>query len=520
LLQTFADQAVIAIENVRLFNETKEALERQTATSEILRIISSSPTDVQPVLDAIARCSVELCDAYFANVFLVEGGMVHWRASHNVPPEANALMRSTYPLATNADEFIPRIVREQQVLVLEDAQDPDLALHGHNRARAIGHRSWVAVPLLREGSAIGVLAVSRREVKSFSERQIDLLKIFADQAVIAIENVRLFTELQASNRELTTALDKQTATSEILRVISQSQMDVQPVFDAIVHSAVRLLGAYSSTLNRIEGDQIELAAITSTDDAGNAALMAAYPQSLYSEWTPAQAIRDRAPLNIANAQTDPRLPEAQRAAARARGYRSQVVMPLLRQAEAIGALGVTRREPGGFTDDEIALLQTFADQAVIAIENVRLFTELQEKNEALTQAHAQVTESLEQQTAMSDILKVIASSSTDLAPVFDTICQSAIRLCGAYGGLITSFDGTLVHLAAVSSPNPDANEHVRREYPRRPDVTAARDRAILERAVVHIPDTDADSEYTRQVAREFGYRRFAQRAALSALSYR
>ena len=211
--------------------------------------------------------------------------------------------------------------------------------------------------MMREGRAVGTINIYRAEAKPFSENQIELLKTFADQAVIAIENVRLFTELQASNRELTTALDTQTATSDILRVISRSQTDVQPVFDAIVASAVRLLGAYSGALTRIAGDQIELAALTSTDAAGDAAVRATFPQSLQSEGPHAQAIRDRAPLNIADAHTDPRVPEAAHAYARVRGYRSVVVVPMLRHDEAVGTIAVTRREPGGFTDDEIALLR-------------------------------------------------------------------------------------------------------------------------------------------------------------------
>ena len=198
--------------------------------------------------------------------------------------------------------------------------------HGHER-RAVATRSGYRThagraDAPRTATRSGSITVARRGGGPFTDSQIELLQTFADQAVIAIENVRLFTELQASNRELTTALDTQTATSDILRVISRSQTDVQPVFDAIVASAVRLLGAYSGALTRIAGDQIELAALTSTDDAGDAALRALFPQSLQSEGTHAQAIRDRAPLNIADAQTDPRLPEAARAYARARGYRS------------------------------------------------------------------------------------------------------------------------------------------------------------------------------------------------------
>jgi GAF domain-containing protein len=244
--------------------------------------------------------------------------------------------------------------------------------------------------------------------------------------------VRLFTELQASNRELTTALDTQTATSDILRVISRSQTDVQPVFDAIVASAVRLLGAYSGVLTRIKSDQIELAALTSTNDAGDAAARALYPEPLQSERLTARAIRERAPLNFADAHTDPRLPDAEHARARVRGYRSLVVVPMLRHDEAVGAIAVTRREPGGFTDDEIALLQTFADQAVIAIENARLLSELQARTGELTQ-------SVEQLTALGEVSRAV-SSTLDVETVLATIVSRASQLAGAAGCSIYEYD--------------------------------------------------------------------------------
>jgi signal transduction histidine kinase len=199
---------------------------------------------------------------------------------------------------------------------------------------------------------------------------------------------------KAKDRALTEALEQQTATSEILRVISRSQTDVQPVFDAIVASAVRLLEADSGLLTRIAGDQIEIAALTSTDPAGDAILRAAYPLSRHSDRVHARVIRDRAPLNVADAQTDPRLPDVQHATARARGYRSHVAIPLLRHDEALGAIAVTRHAPGGFTDDEIALLQTFADQAVIAIENARLLSELQRRTQELEVASQHKSEFL------------------------------------------------------------------------------------------------------------------------------
>src|SRR5439155_16937014 len=199
----------------------------------------------------------------------------------------------------------------------------------------------------------------------------------------------------------------------------------------------------------IEGDLIELAAITSIDDRADAALRAAFPQSLQSEGAHVQALRDRAPLNIADAPTDPRVSEAGHASARVNGYRSLVVVPLLRHDEAIGAIAVSRREPGGFTDDEIALLKTFADQAVIAIENARLLSELQQKNESLTEAHAQVSEALEQQTATSEILKVIARSPTDAQPVFDAIVASAGRLCSVDDGFIVLVEGDALRTVAA-----------------------------------------------------------------------
>ncbi len=244
--------------------------------------------------------------------------------------------------------------------------------------------------------------------------------------------MRLFTELQASNRELTTALETQTATGDILRVISRSQTDVQPVFDAILASAVRLLGAYSGALTRIAGDQIELAAFTSIDDAADATHKATYPQSLHSEWPHAQAIRNRAPLNIADYQTDPRWSEAERTLAHVRGFRSAVAVPMLRHDEPVGSLGVTRREAGGFTDDEIALLQTFADQAVIAIENARLLTELHGRTTELTRSVGELQ-------ALGEVSRAL-SSTLDLETVLTTIVSRAVQLSGLDGGVVFEYD--------------------------------------------------------------------------------
>jgi GAF domain-containing protein len=505
LLKTFADQAVIAIENVRLFTETKEALEQQTATSEILRVISSSPTDIQPVLDAVVESAARLCESVDCNLFRLHGDRLVLAARHG-PPGGETVGAFSLPIVRGT--VGGRTVLERSAVhVVDLLAEADEYPQAQDNARRYGFRTMLSVPLIRDGTATGVIQVRRTDVRRFTDRQVALLNTFTEQAVIAIENVRLFTELQASNRELTTALDTQTATSDILRVISRSQMDVQPVFDAILASAIRLLGAYVGALTRIAGDQIELAAMTSTDDAVVAVARALYPQPLQSAGAHAQAIRARAPLNIADAYTDPRLPVSAHAYAQFRGYRSQVVVPMLRHDEAIGTIGVTRREPGGFTDDEIALLKTFADQAVIAIENARLLSELQQRNEALTQAHGQVTEALEQQTATSEILSVISSSPTDAQPVFDTIVSSAVKLCDGLFSALYQFDGELIHRVAQHNYTPEALEASDRVFPARPTRALGTGRAILERAVVHMPDVELDPEFQQHaLSRAIGFR--------------
>src|SRR5262249_21783808 len=314
-------QAVIAIENVRLFTELQEknhaltqahaqvteALEQQTATSEILKVISSSPTDVQPVFDAIAANAARLCDAVNGLVSRFDGELLPLAAQYNVDPERLAAVKQAYPRPPSRGALSGRAILTRDVVHVPDvSRDPEYTLP---TATTIGYRSVLAVPMMHEGVPRGTILVARDVVAPFSDAHIALIKTFADQAVIAIENVRLFTELQASNRDLTTALDTQTATSDILRVISRSQTDVQPVFDAILTSAVRLLEAYSGALTRVVDDQIQLAAFTRTDEVGDAAVRAAFPQALQSQGPHALAIRSRAPLNIADAQTDPRLDE-------------------------------------------------------------------------------------------------------------------------------------------------------------------------------------------------------------------
>jgi signal transduction histidine kinase len=359
--------------------------------------------------------------------------MVHHLANYGASPEALAVTRSWYPRPVEMDSTPGMAILTRSVVQVPDIEDPSAGEVVRQIGRGLGFRSSVGVPMLREGDAVGAIIVNRREPGRFSDAEVELVKTFADQAVIAVENVRLFKELEARNGDLTTALDTQTATSDILRVISRSQADVQPVFDAIVTSAVRLLRAHSGSLTRLVGDQIELAALTSTDNAGDANLRETFPRSLHSAGSSiAHAIRDRAPLNVTDTEVDPRRPEAFRAMARARGYRSQVVVPLLRHGEAIGAIAVTRREPGGFTDDEIALLKTFTDQAVIAIENARLLTELQARTQELSRSVSELR-------ALGEVGQAI-SSTLDLKTVLTTIVSRAVQLSGLDGGVVFEYD--------------------------------------------------------------------------------
>jgi GAF domain-containing protein len=504
LVKTFADQAVIAIENVRLFTELgarnrdlTEALEQQTATSEILRVISRSQTDVQPVFDTIVRSAVSLCDGLFSALYQFDGELLHQVAQHNYAPEALEELHRVFPARPTRALFTGRVILERAVVHIPDSEvDPE---HQHKALRrAIGWRSGLFVPMLREGAPIGVIEVARAEPGPFTDSEIELLKTFADQAVIAIENVRLFTELQASNRELTTALDTQTATSDILRVISSSPTDVQPVFDTIVRSAVRLCDGLFSALFQFDGELIHQVAHHNFAPEALEAQLRVFPTRPSRGLGAARAILDSAVVHIPDFELDPE--HQHKEVSRAIGCRSGLFVPMLREGAPIGAIMVARAEAGRFSGSEIELLKTFADQAVIAVENVRLFTELGARNRDLTEA-------LEQQTATSEILRVMSRSQTDVQPVFDTIVRSAVRLCdGLFSGLM-QFDGEMLHHVAQYNYAPEALEEVRRIFPTRPTRALGAGRAILERAVVNIPDVEADLEWQHAaLSRAIGFR--------------
>ncbi|CUT10501.1 Adenylate cyclase EC 4611 [Bradyrhizobium sp.] len=375
LLQTFADQAVIAIENARLFNETRETLERQTATADILKVMAASPSDVQPVFDAIAANANRLIGGFSTAVLRYIGGAAHLAAFTPTDPAGDRVLQSSFPVPFA--QFPPyELVAGGAAAQLPDT---DVEPAARNIARARGYRSMLFAPLMSDGEAIGIIIATRRATGAFGEHHVRLLQTFADQAVIAIKNVSLFN----TTRE---ALERQTATADILKVIAASPADVTPVFQAISDSAKTLVGGHSSTVTRVIDGLLHLAAFSTDNEAGNEELLSSFPAPLSASGIHSRVATSGEFAFRSDMQNEPDLTDAMRELARTRGYRSILVIPMLRDGVAIGTIGVTRPEAGPFPDKAIALLKTFADQAVIAIENTRLFNEVQDRTRDLAKS--------------------------------------------------------------------------------------------------------------------------------------
>jgi GAF domain-containing protein len=475
LLSNFAKQAVIAIENTRLFNETQEALERQTATADILKVIASSPSDVHPVFEAIAESATRLFGGYQAVVTRRDSEHLHLAAIAGSKEGRDALRRR-YPMPLSFPSLHAKAALNGTVESCADIEtDPNVTSEFKEIGRARGFRSVLAVPMLREGIAIGTIGVARPEPGEFSIHQIELLKTFADQAVIAIENTRLFNETKE-------ALERQTATSEVLQVIASSPSDTQPVFDAIARRANTLIGGFSSTVFRFINGMAYLEAFTPTTPAADEVLKTTFPSP----------VADFAPFRMVHAGEVTQIPDTEASTyelqniSRARGYRSMLYAPLMSDGMSIGFIAVTRVQPGTFPDHHVQLLRTFADQAVIAIENARLFEEVQAKTRDLT-------ESLQQQTATSEVLKVISSSPGELEPVFKSMLENAVSICDAKFGNLFLIDGDSAHWEAGVGTPPKLAQYFTHSRSFRPTPGSHLDRVMRTKKASHSADDAAEA---------------------------
>ena len=382
LVRTFADQAVIAMENARLITETREALEQQTATAEVLRVISSSATDIQPVFEAIVERAAKLCEAEFSGVVRLDDGQFQVLALNNLSHQEAEAFRSLFPRPPDNGFVMGRAFVERRPVMVEDVladwnYDPRTR---HVLQSVAGYRTFLGVPIIRDGTPIGVIGCARREVRPFTAAQIELVSMFADQAVIAIENARLFNDLRQRTGDLTEALEYQTATSDVLQVISRSTFDLQPVLDTLVETAARLCDAEMGFIFRREGEAYRLAA--------NAGFPPAYEAFVRTvtifpgrETVTARAALERQTVHVVDITADPDY--ALRETAELGRARTMLGVPLMREGEPIGVIALARQRIHAFTERQIDLVRTFADQAVIAIENARLLGEIQQRQAEL-----------------------------------------------------------------------------------------------------------------------------------------
>jgi GAF domain-containing protein len=481
LLRNFAAQAVIAMENARLLSETREALEQQTATAEVLQVINSSPGDLAPVFGAILEKAHTLCGAALGSFCLNDGERMPAVATRGFPEEHAALAREGLPtngpfgkrLARGQITHIPDVTAVAAPLWLRQSPDQTANAIGRVAVEITGSRTYLAVPLRKDGALLGYLSAHRQEVRPFTDNQIALLENFAAQAVIAMENARLITE----TRE---ALEQQTATAEVLQVINSSPGYLEPVFDAVLENAVRLCDGVNGILWTIDGKGARLAASLNMSPGivellrrqGEAGEHPMVQRVIAGEHLFQFDLAEHVAFRSSEVVAAPNLAAV--------GVRTVIWVAMVKDGVAVGAFVISRNEVRAFTEKQIALLQNFAAQAVIAMENARLINETRE--------------ALEQQTATAEVLQVINSSPGDLTPVFDALLDKAMHLCGAAFGILWIYDGELFQAAALRGATAEY-AHFLTSIQHKPGRDNAHGRLLKGERFVHIANVEADSAY-------------------------
>jgi GAF domain-containing protein len=472
----------------RVIHERDEALEQLAATSEVLQVISSSPGKLEPVFQAMLENALRICEAKFGTLYLCDGGALRAVADTQRAPLAYKEARKRKPrLPPAPDGPVGRVLVTKQVVHIADLKALQ-SYHEHHptvvdAVELAGFRTALGVPLMRDNELIGVINIMRQEVRPFSDKQIKLVENFAAQAVIAIENCRLLNELRQRTDDLTESLEQQTATSEVLQIISSSPGELEPVFNTMLQNAVQICDARFGNLALFDGRNVRVAAMHNAppefEKLRRKDPIVPLDRSLYGT-----LVRAKKRLHISDMTTEE--PYASSALVKVAGARTTLAVPMLKEGELIGAINIYRQEVQPFTDKQVELLENFAAQAVIAIENTRLLNELRQRTDDLS-------ESLEQQTATSEVLKVISSSPGELEPVFSKMLENAVRICEAKFGIMFGFNNGAFR--ALSSYGDSAGHsigqpHVLSENPNNPLT-----RMAAAKETVHIADLTAERAY-------------------------
>jgi GAF domain-containing protein len=477
-----------------LGRELIEAREQLTATGDVLKVISRSRFDLQAVLDTLVKLAARLCEADLVAIHRPRDAAMQFAANFGLPQEWEEIVKRT-PIVPGRGTATARVLLTGKVVQIADVEaDPEYTFTEGQRAG--GFRTVLAVPLEREGETIGVMVLCRTKVHPFTDKQIALVQNFATQAVIAIENARLLNELRQRTTDLTEALEQQTATSEVLQVISSSPGHLEPVFATMLERAVRICDASFGNIYSLDGDEFRLAAAYKTPPAfaeyrkrspimrtsGSGLSVTTKTKNHVADLLAEEAYVNRDPAFVA--------------AFELAGVRTYLSVPMLKEDDLIGALILSRQEVRPFTDKQIALVENFAAQAVIAIENARLLDELRQRTADLTERTTDLTGALEQQTATSEVLQVISSSPGDLQPVFASMLEKAVRICDAAFGNVYRWDGEFLNLVAAHNTPPAFAEA--RRSPRRPDPKMPIGRMLSTKTAIHVVDLAADQTYFEQ----------------------